>query len=311
MAGVRGGSAAWFGGEQVKSAQRGVALVLVLWVVSLLAVIAGNFAYSMRGEAQIARNLVSTAQARALADAGIHRAWYELTRPPSDTQRWLPDGIGREMNVPGAAVKVTIQDESGKIDLNIASDDLLKGLFRSVGLAEDASVALVDAIVDWRDPDKLRRLHGAEEAEYRAAGKGYVPTNAPFETVDEIQRVLGMTPELYRAVKPALTVHSKLAGVNPAASPREALLAIPGVSSAMVEQYLAIRLAAWGAGAKAPPFAAGSAYVTATAGVSVYSVRSVATMADGSVFVRDAIARVTPDPRRPIAVLAWAEGDTP
>ena len=295
----------------MRNSQRGVALVLVLWVISLLAVIAGNFAYSMRGEAQIARNLVSTAQARALAEAGVHRAWYELTRPPSDTQRWLPDGVDREMNVPGAAVKVTIQDESGKIDLNTASDDLLKGLFRSVGLAEDASVALVDAIVDWRDPDKLRRLHGAEEAEYRAAGKSYVPTNAPFETVDEIQRILGMTPELYRVVKPALTVHSKLAGVNPAAAPRESLLAIPGVSSAMVDQYLAIRLAASGTGAKASPFAAGSAYVAGTSGVSVYSVRSVATMADGSIFIREAIARITPDPRRPIAVLAWAEGDTP
>jgi len=288
-----------------------VALVLVLWVVSLLAVIAGNFAYSMRGEAQIARNLVSSAQARALAEAGVHRAWYELTRPPSDAQRWLPDGVEREMNVPGATVKVTIQDESGKIDLNAASEDLLKGLFRSVGLAEDANVALVDAIADWRDPDKLRRLHGAEEAEYRAAGKSYVPTNAPFETVDELQRVLGMTPDLYRLVKAALTVHSKLAGVNPAVAPRESLLAIPGVNNAMVDQYLAMRLAALGTGAKAPPFAAGSAYVTATAGTSVYSVRSVATMADGSIFVRETTARVTPDPRRPIAVLAWAEGDTP
>ena len=311
MAGFRGGAAARVGSGPVRNSQRGVALVLVLWVISLLAVIAGNFAYSMRGEAQIARNLVSSAQARALAEAGVHRAWYELTRPPTDAQRWLPDGAGREMNVPGATVKVTIQDESGKIDLNTASDDLLKGLFRSVGLAEDASVALVDAIVDWRDPDKLRRPHGAEEAEYRAAGKNYVPTNAPFETVDEIQRVLGMTPELYRAVKAALTVHSKLTGVNAAAAPREALLAIPGVSSAMVDQYLALRLAALGTGAKAPPFAAGSAYVAGASGAATYSIRSVATMVDGSTFVREAIARITPDPRRRIAVLAWTEGDTP
>lgn len=295
----------------MRDSQRGVALVLVLWVVSLLAVIAGNFAYSMRGEAQIARNLVSAAQARALADAGVNRAWYELTRPPTDTQRWMPDGVGRELIVPGSAVAVTIQDESGKIDLNTASDDLLKSLFRSVGQTEDVCVALVDAIVDWRDQDKLRRLHGAEESDYRAAGKSYVPTNAPFETVDELQRVLGITPDLYRAVKAALTVHSKLAGVNPAAAPRESLLAIPGINSAMVDQYLAMRLAALGSGAKAPPFAAGSAYVTASAGTSVYSVRSVAKMADGSNFVREAIARITPDPRRPIAILAWAEGDTP
>ena len=67
--------------------QSGIALVLVLWVITLLAVIAGNFAFSMRGEAQIARNLVSTAQAQAHADAGVQRAWYELMKPPADSQR--------------------------------------------------------------------------------------------------------------------------------------------------------------------------------------------------------------------------------
>ena len=51
----------------MKRRQSGVALVLVLWVITLLSVIAGNFAFSMRGEAKIARNLISTAQAQALA----------------------------------------------------------------------------------------------------------------------------------------------------------------------------------------------------------------------------------------------------
>ena len=49
--------------------QSGVALVLVLWVITLLTVIAGNFAYSMRGEAQIAGNLLRNAQAQSRADA--------------------------------------------------------------------------------------------------------------------------------------------------------------------------------------------------------------------------------------------------
>ena len=56
--------------------QSGVALVLVLWVMTLLAVIAGNFAFSMRGEAQIARNLLVNAQAKSRADAGAQLAWF-------------------------------------------------------------------------------------------------------------------------------------------------------------------------------------------------------------------------------------------
>lgn len=293
----------------MNASQRGVALVLVLWVISLLAVIAGNFAYSMRAEAQIARNLVSAAQARALAEGGIHRAWYELTRPTTDTLRWQPDGLQREMQLSGASVRVTIQDESGKIDLNTASDDLLKGVLQSSGLPEDASAALADAIADWRDSDKLRRPRGAEAEEYRTAGKSYVPTNALFETVDEVQRVLGMTPELFRMLKSVLTVHSKLAGINTATAAREALLAIPGVSSAMVDQFLAARALALANGAKVPAFAAAGSYAAGASGVQTYSIRSVATMEDGSTYVREAVARITPDPRHPILVLAWVEGD--
>jgi general secretion pathway protein K len=289
--------------------QNGVALVLVLWVITLLAVIAGNFAFSMRGEALIARNLLSTAQAKSQADAGLQLAWYETLKPATDVKRWAGDGMVHELPMGDALLRISIQDDSGKIDLNTASEPLLKGLFRSVGMTEDASVALLDAVLDWRDADKLKRPHGAEEEDYRAAGKSYVPSNAAFETVDELQRVLGMTPELYRMMAPALTVYSKLPGVNTAFAPREVLLAIPGVSPAMVEQYLVQRQSLTASGQGAPAFAGAGAFASASSGQPAYSARSEATMADGTVFVRQAVARVTQDPKRPVTVLAWGEGD--
>ena len=137
----------------MKRHQSGVALVLVLWVITLLSVIAGNFAFSMRVEAKIARNLVSTAQAQALADAGLQRVWFELSKPPTDLQRWQANGVAHQFTLGGAVLTATLQDETGKIDLNTASDALLQGLFKSVGLSDEASVALVDAVVDWRDAD--------------------------------------------------------------------------------------------------------------------------------------------------------------
>lgn len=289
--------------------QQGVALVLVLWVITLLAVIAGNFAFSMRGEAQIARNLLSTAQAKAQADAGVQRAWFDLMKPPTDIQRWKGDNVVHELASDGAVLRVSIQDESGKIDLNAAPEALLKGLFRSVGLGEDASVALLDAVQDWRDADKIKRLHGAEEEDYRAAGKNYVPSNAPFETVDELQRVLGMTPELYRALAPALTVYSRQPGVNTAVAPREVLLAMPGVNPDMVEQYWAQRQSLIATDQKAPAFAGAGAFAAPSIGLPTYTVRSEARMADGTVFIRQAIARLTQDPKRPVTVLAWGEGE--
>lgn len=289
--------------------QSGIALVLVLWVITLLAVIAGNFAFSMRGEAQIARNLVSTAQAQAHADAGVQRAWYELMKPPADSQRWQGNGVVHELLMDGVVVQVSVHDESGKIDLNTASEPLLKGLLLSIGLSEDASVALLDAILDWRDADPLKRLHGAEEEDYRAAGKSFVPSNAPFETVDELQRVLGMTPELYRMLAPALTVYSRQPGINTVVASREVLKAIPGINPALVEQYLVQRQALIATDQKAPAFAGAGSFASSAAGLPAYFVRSVAKMADGTVFVRQAVARLAQDPKRPFAVLAWTEGD--
>lgn len=293
----------------MSNGQRGVALVLVLWAITLLAVIAGNFAFSMRNEAQIARNLTSTAQARAIADAGVQRAWLELTKPPSDPQRWQANGVAHDVTFANASVRVVLADESGKIDLNAAPDSLLKGLFVSAGLSEEASISLLDAVLDWRDPDKFRRLRGAEEDDYRAAGKSYVPSNAPFETVDELQRVLGMGPELYRKLAPALTVYSKQPGINTAVASRAVLLAIPGVNPVSVDQYLAQRQSMLASDQKAQAFAGAGVFAAGSIGLPTFAVRSEARLPDGTVFVRMAIARLTQDPRQPVAVLDWADGE--
>jgi len=292
----------------VKHRQAGIALILVLWIVSLLAVIAGNFAYGMRSEAQITRNLVSIAQARALANAGVQRAWFELAQPAGEAQRWKPDGRVWAMTLADGQVQVIIQDESGKIDINTASEALLKGLFLSVGLDDAQSVDLLDALVDWRDADPVRRPHGAEESEYLAAGMTVMPTNAPFETIDELRRVLGVSPEIFQRLVPSITVHSRQIGVNTALAPRSVLLAIPGSSPELVDQFLTMRAQAFATGVTVPPFAPGAAFETGSVGGGAYSVRSVATMRDTTVYMREAVARIAQNPRRPVTVLAWGEG---
>jgi general secretion pathway protein K len=292
----------------MKSHQGGVALVLVLWVITLLTVIAANFAFSMRGEAHITRNLLFAAQAQAQADGGVWRAVYELLKPPGDAQRWQGNGLVHQLNTAEAELLISILDESGKIDLNAAPEDLLKGLFLSVGIGQEAAVSLADAIVDWRDPDKLKRLHGAEETEYRAAGKEYVPSNAPFETLDELQRVMGMTPELYRKLAQSLTVYSRQQSVNALVAPREVLLAIPGIGPALVEQYVAQRQSQLLANQRVAPLAFSSVFINSSSLLRTFTVRSEAKMSDGTVFVRQSVVRMPPDAGRPFIVLAWGEG---
>ncbi|MBW8458688.1 MAG: general secretion pathway protein GspK [Thiobacillus sp.] len=287
--------------------ERGIALILVLWVVALLAVIAGSFVYGARSTALVAGNLVSLAKARALADAGVHRGLYELAKPATDAERWKADSRTHAFSLDAAEIRLVMRDESAKIDLNTAPDALLKGLLLSAGLDEEQANQLLDAILDWRDVDELTRPQGAERDRYEALGLPYVPTNAPFQTVDELQRVIGVTPDLYRKLAGALTVFSRSPGINSTLAPRQVLLALPNVTEADVDAYLAQREEMLAAEQVPLPFPQAVGFESGAAS-QVYNLRSIAKASDGTQFVREAVAKLAPDPKQPFIFLLWQEG---
>ena len=286
--------------------QRGIALVLALWLTILLTVIASGFAFSMRSETLAARNALSLAQARAAADGALERTAYELTRPRVPNV-WTADGSVRTWSENGVQYVVSAVDESSKVDLNSGNETLLKGLLIMIGGLDDVSASkIVDAIADWRDPDDLRRANGAEAPDYRAANLTYGPANAPFETVGELARVLGVTPALYNRIAPSLTVFSRQPGVNPTTAPRDVLLSIPGVSADVVDAYLERRREALANKLPMPPFPPAQQF--GGGAVPVWRLHAEARLPDGVTFVREAVVRQVNDIRRPLVVLAWTEG---
>ena len=287
-----------------RSRQQGVALVLVIWLATLLTVVCASFVFSARSDALVVANSVSMARAEAAADAGVMRAVWETYRIDNAPEMWRRDGKPREMAFDGASLRVEMRDESARIDINTASDALLRGLLVSVGLPDEEATRLVDAIADWRDADSLKRPNGAEESDYQAAGLSYRPANAPFQAIEEIQLVLGMRPDIYRRIAPLITVYSRQTGVSPTIATREVLLAIPGIAPEVVDAYLAKREQAFAENLPVPAFPEAGAYASAPNG-SVASIRSEARLEDGTVFVRDAVALMRPVPRRPVTFLAW------
>jgi len=251
----------------------------------------------------MAGNLAALAQAEALADAGVYKAVHELVRPQTDLQRWKGDGLTHLWKFQGAELRVTILDESAKVDLNAAPAVLLKGLFRALGVAEPDADALADAVADWRDADDLRSLHGAEKADYAAAGRDYGPANAPFETIEELRQVLGMSDDLFRKLEPLVTVHSRQSGINAAVAPREVLLALPGATAEQVDLFLEQRRILIEQGLPAPPFPGGQGLSTGAIG-SVFSIQVEAILSDNMGFFREAVVRMTGAgfPRRPRAM---------
>ena len=288
-----------------RAAQSGIALVLALWLTVLLTVIASGFAFSMRSEALATRNALSLAQARAIADGAIERMAFELTRPRTP-DAWTFDGQPHRWTEGNATVVASAVDEAAKIDINVAPDALLRNvLIVTGGLDEPTANALVDAIGDWRDPDDLRRPNGAELPEYRAANLKYGPANAPFETVGEAARVLGMTPAVFRRIARVATVYSRQPGVNAATAGRDVLLAIPNTTPEAVDAYIDLRRQALQQKLPVPPFPAAQAFGSGP--VPIWRIRAEATLPDGVTFAREAVLRPSPDAQRPLIALAWLE----
>lgn len=303
MAGLRGCACA----GSLNRREYGIALVIVLWMVVMFTVMAGSFAFAMRQETVLTGNQRSLAQAEALADAGVYRAVYELAMRAPDNQGWQANGVPHQFELGGGSVRVVALDESGKIDLNMAPDVLIGGLLTVEGIGDEEKSRILDAILDWRDPDNIKRAYGAEEDDYRAAGRDYVPRNGPFTSVRELNLVLGVTPAIYRRLAPYLTVYSGL-GINPLLASRDVLLSIPGLTPSGVETYLAQRSAAQASGSPPPAFPESSAFI-GTMMTQVASIRAEARVADGATFIRDATMRLTMDATRPVLFLEWKEGE--
>ena len=289
------------------SRQRGIALVLVIWLSTLLMVIAGSFVYAMRTDARAARNAALIAQGDALAQAAVARCVMELYKGQGSPEVWKRDGEARSWAFDGVEVTVRLSDESAKIDINTANNELLKSLFRYAGLSDEDAAKLLDAVLDWRDPDDLKRTYGAEAADYEAAGLKYRPANYPFQSTEELQLVLGFKPELYQRIAPMITVYSRQPGVNPQIASRAVLSLIPGVTPEQVDAYLAERDLARKEGRPNPIFTAAGAYAT-YAQTAAATVRVDVAFLGGVAVSREGVAMLSPQfPKRPFTFLAWRE----
>lgn len=186
--------------------QRGVALVVVLWLSVLLGVLLSGFVLNVRNETNLARNRIEIAKAQAAAQAGVQLAAHHLLAAPPEA-RWKPDGSQHSASFGEAKLQIAVLSEAGKVDINEAPEALLAALFIELGEESDRARRLAAAVVDWRDKDDLLHLNGAEVEDYRAAGLPG-PGNRPFHDVAELAGVLGMSPTLFRRAVDLVTVHS-------------------------------------------------------------------------------------------------------
>lgn len=183
----------------------GFALLIVLWTLVLLAFIVAHLTATGRGEAQIAENLVANAAAAAAADGAIEEAIYRFT-DPQPGRNWPRDGSWHHLAIGDSRVAVRLEDEAARINPNRAAPALMAALLVAAGSTRDGAVRLAEAIGEWTGALPNAPAPAELLALYRAAGRDYGPPGKPLESLHELRRVLGMTPALYAALRPHLTL---------------------------------------------------------------------------------------------------------
>ena len=214
-----------------RSRERGIALLLVVWVFMILGVIALDFARYMRDDAMAAVNAAEEARGYYMALAGMNRAIFQIERAREGggeaTERTedadeadtlgvadegdltsLVDGQWREKSFGGGRYGVRVIDECGRVPLRKVSKTLLKLVLTNIMRGGTAAQgvdrrtqgtidAVTDSILDWVDRDDLRRTHGAESDYYLGLRTPYRAKDGYLDSLDELLFVRGITASLF------------------------------------------------------------------------------------------------------------------
>ncbi len=232
--------------------QKGFALVLVLWILSLLTIMAGSFALSMRRETAIIEGVKYNAESQTIAESAFALAQLMLLNP-DEKSRWRADGSIYQIDFADAQVRLRLLSETGKIDINVANPKLLTALMTHAPAESKQQTQLLSAMLDWRDADESVREEGAEKAEYKHAKLSYGPRNKRFRSTEELQLVLGMNGEIFKWIKPLITVFSGQA-VDIRLAAREVLEVLPEIDASKINEYLQARQQSVLNGTPAPAF---------------------------------------------------------
>jgi len=187
---------------------------MVLWVIAILSVIVLEFCFAMRTEVNIAKNYKEETQLYAIAGAGIQRAMAELIykhdlriqqwrktlvteEVPSEKKEWTTDGRSYSLSFEQGICEIRIMSEAGKMNINTVSEPTLRKIIGQMGLEEVKRDIVVDSILDWRDPDDLYRINGAENDYYQSLKEPYYCKNGNLDSMEELLLVRGVTSNLF------------------------------------------------------------------------------------------------------------------
>ncbi len=231
----------------------GFAMIAVLLVLTLIALLGAEFAYSMRLEARAARNYKDTLAASHLAEAAMENAVREIVGQGTITGEaddglltfYTPARVALK-RLPREAVPLgdghysyRITDESGRLNVNTLPPAQLDRLLQLLDVEKQERDVIVDSIQDWIDDNDAHRANGAESEDYYLKlPVPYRARDANLESITELLQIKGITPALFHgtAERPGLVDLLTVVGtgqVNANTASKPVLLAL-GLAEAQV-----------------------------------------------------------------------------
>ena len=186
------------------AAEEGYALIAAVVSIILFSLMALAVINTMRGPTLMVSAEADRAKLSAAADAGVAIAIEGLLIRDS-VQRWKIDGKNREEYLGDIRLDIKVEDERGKIALNLINKQQVERMFSAFGLQGIELEEAADGFMDWRDDDFEVRARGAEFDAYSASK--IKPRNGPLRTLGELALIKGVGPKLAEQIAPFATVN--------------------------------------------------------------------------------------------------------
>ena len=273
--------------------ERGSIAILALWGIANIFKLIAPVAFATRGEIQIARNTLAESQARLAAEAGTQLGLLRLLRQHGSGAVYF-DGTPQAWQQGSTRVAISISDDAGKIDLNVAPLDLLAGLFAAAGAPHEAAELFACNILDRRgDIGALCPQSDAPHGGRR------------FAVPEELAELPGIDDRLYERIADCVTVATGASAIDPMVASRTVLMAIPGATESLVDAFLESRatLRDFGA-ADANLLPSAAPFLMVTPGRD-FTIVATSTTPDGARYRAELQVRLTGRAAQPYQVVAW------
>lgn len=220
--------------SKIALAGDGFIIVAVLWILAALAALASVYAVYAANTAMAVRMYDSRLQTEALMTAALELTAYHLVGY-DDASR--PTSGAFNFPLRKSHVNVIFRSEGARIDLNLASKELLFGLCVVVGARPGDADTYANNIIAWRTKPGPGNQNTEVEA-YKTAGLKYGPRQAPFQNTAELRLVRGLPEALVDSVLPFVTIFNGRAEIDVNEAAPEVVAALPRMTPDLVGEIL-------------------------------------------------------------------------